>query len=726
MEKAEAFRDRLGALRRLPASARISLLDELLGACSPDEAGPVVLALLDLAIVPSDERPRTSAPRLIRLVGHVRGRARAGEHLAALAAIIRRWDRVPDDLRHVVMVAGRGRFAAAAAGLAASNDPGDRMSVCELASEVGDLSLAPVLATLFSDREATIASASERALMRLSFIGASVDPQRGQERADEDGRGEDRTDDAVRDALVASVASVMACAARERRRPALMGAMALLDLATLARARAGVEHALGAWMLGADEEARSALRNTLRASDSTLARRRALEWLSTDALGAAALERLARARTPAEHECVLTRSHLLAHPARARRAAMLGRAGRAADPGAAALPAFLPAPQDVPNLSLAARRGLPRYLRASGAGVEARRRVIEPLLADDDPLVRHACTRTAPPGALADLCFDPDARVARSAMLSWSLVGERAGGPAPGRRLALRADAGREKLLARLARSPHAPVRAVARQEIELLAWFDPRVPAARAAARRRLAREPEALVADLRAVLLSGAPEDRVAAVQAVRGLSLHACVERELLGLCDAAADGPRARVAATALAALAELGTDAATQAVTRHVGVADARVRANAVEGVGILLRAAADPSMMRSRLIELKDDPHHRVRANAVRALLVRPGSLVEGRPGGGRVYEPAAVDSLLAMLSDVRAEHRLAGAWVAGRVLPFDGAARLGQRWAEVSVRVHDLSTDDADPRVRVRAAQCAGLLRARLRSEPAAAGVGR
>jgi len=713
MIDAEAFRHRLGTLERLKPVVRVALLNELLSACGPEEAGPVSLGLLDLAIVPADERPRAGVPRLIRLMAYARRRGRAGIHAGALRSLVRLWVKVPQDLRRVVLVAGRGRLGAAGAELARSADACDRSGVCELALEAGELSLAPVLAGLFEDQEASVAASAERALVRLAFLGSGLDPETGESAAvparDD---GEPAADEI--DSLRRSIAAVVGSAARERRRGVLVGAMALIGPADVAAARAGRGNVLAAMLLSEDAALRTALRNALRWSDGPLARRRALEWLSIEALGASALERLARARSIVEHECVLSRAHLLANPARARRAAMLGRAAGGTESGGSG-PAFVPAPEDVASLSRTARRGLARFVRTTAAVPGVVRHVIEPLTADADAVARHSCTGVAPPTLLADLTLDPDERVARTAMLAWSLVGERGGGAGP--RPALRADAGRERLLTRLARSPHESIRALARHEISLLAWLDPRSPQGRASARRRLMAEPETLLADLRAVLLAGEPDDRIAAIQTVRTLCLHAGVERELLGLCEAAADGPRARVAATALAALAELGTDAAARAVTHHVGVADARVRANAVEGVGVLLRTGRDGDSMRSCLVELRDDPQHRARANALRALLARPGSQVEAR-GGVRVYEPAAVGSLLAMLADERPEHRLAGAWVAGRVLPFEGAARLGPRWAEVSVRMHELAAGDGDRRVRVRASQCAGLMRAKLRAQ--------
>ncbi len=707
MSDTEAFQRRLGLAARLKPLARIALLDETLAWCSPDEAGPVALGLVDLAIVPADESPRAGVPRLIRLMAHARRRRLSGVHTAALRSLVRRWGRIPADLRHVVLVAGRGRLSDVAASLARSVDPCHRASVCELALDAEEFSLAPALAGLFEDREASVAGAAERALARLSLLGANLDPETG-----EAAPGRERIEESDLDVVRASVAAVIPAAARERRRTVLVAAMALIEPADMARARAGRGDPVTALVFGDDETVRSAARNALRWSEGPLARRRALEWLSSEAVGAAAVERLARARTVAEHECVLCRVHLFAHPARARRAALLGRSIKP-EPGQSR-PSCVPAPEEVPALSVGARRGLARYLRAIDAPPGAARDVFEALTGDADAPARHACVRGAPPGVVADLTFDTDARVARGAMTAWSLVGERSVGRGPERRLALRADPARERLLVRLARSPHRCVRAMAREEISLLAWLDAATPQGRAAARRRWLADPGRFVAEMRAVLLTGEPQDRVAAIGVVRRLGLHAAVERELLGLCEAAAEGARARVAATAVGALAELGTHDAARAVVRHTSVADARVRANAVEGVGVLTRDGRGGEGGRALLVELKDDPQHRARANALRALLARPASALEER-GGVRVYEPAAVGSLLSMLGDARAEHRLAGAWVAGRVLPFEGAARLGPRWAEVSVRVHDMAGEDPDARVRVRAAQCAGLMRARL-----------
>src|SRR5262249_4116441 len=160
-------------------------------------------------------------------------------------------------------------------------------------------------------------------------------------------------------------------------------------------------------------------------------------------------------------------------------------------------------------------------------------------------------------------------------------------------------------------------------------------------AARRGLRADREGMVAQIRARLASPSADDQVSAIMMARHLGLQSDVELELLA---AASASSAERVCATAAAALAESGTPAAGQAVRRLVRPPAGRVRANAVDG---LLRAPGivDAAAYGAAL-DLRGDACHRVRANALRGLLVC-----------ARGYEPEAAESLASMLGDDRPLH---------------------------------------------------------------------
>jgi HEAT repeat protein len=72
----------------------------------------------------------------------------------------------------------------------------------------------------------------------------------------------------------------------------------------------------------------------------------------------------------------------------------------------------------------------------------------------------------------------------------------------------------------------------------------------------------------------------------------------------------------VLATGLSCLGKLGRESAVSSLQNFLSHSDSRVRANAVEGIHVLL----GPEKPKPMLEPLLDDPHHRVRSNAILAL----------------------------------------------------------------------------------------------------------
>jgi hypothetical protein len=285
---------------------------------------------------------------------------------------------------------------------------------------------------------------------------------------------------------------------------------------------------------------------------------------------------------------------------------------------------------------------------------------------------------------MREWCFDSDAWVAGSATLR--LTGQ-----------------GSDGVMERLVRSPHAWVRRLAREEGERRdPWRGARSELSRLAARRILREDRPAMVNQVRARLASSNADEQVAAIMMARHLGLQADLELELLA---AASGSSGERVCATATAALSEVDTPAAGQAVRALVRHPVDRVRANAVDG---LLRSPGVGDVAAyGAALELRGDPCHRVRASALRGLLVC-----------ARGYEPEAAESLASMLGDDRPLHRLAGLWAVERVLLGPaGGGLVASKWNELAGRVADLAKSEPESPVRARAVRCASRMLARMRS---------
>jgi hypothetical protein len=410
----------------------------------------------------------------------------------------------------------------------------------------------------------------------------------------------------------------------------------------------------------------------------------------------ACAERLSRAASATEHEGVLSRWHLSLNPRRGAKVAM-------------------PTPQELSTLSADARTGAAK-LAPGAVGRDQARTVLSPLLGDPDPLVRHAASLAAGPAELPDFTFDAHDSIAASAARRWSLAGLRS---AKGS-LLLRAvetdDGTRRRLAAALSRAPTSAVRHVGCRDLAAYDWAVDPSPAARVAARHMLARDPEGATRRLIDELDSSDARRRLGAIGVIRALSLHEVFAGRLLAIArdettpvnpappNPAAGSTDARLRATAVSALGDASmlvsasSRQAQQAIQDCLHDADARVRANAVEAVARRVRhspGTSDHELLT--LLELKDDGAHRARANALRGLL-------ESAAG-----EPS-IEGVHAMLADERPLHRLAGVWLAGRVLPGVKPV-IAARYGELVGAVNLMAEKDADEHVRRRAVHAAALM---------------
>lgn len=688
-----------------------------------DEAGALAVELVEMAV------PPTGGPIFDRR------RERADAALEALAGL---WERLPDEARDLAVRVGEGRWSEAIRGvLRRSQDPVETRGAILLAAGLGDPELAAALVSGLDHGDAAAVRAAEIGLLGMSLRARGIEPERIVPEIPEADLGVLRgppIDGAVaRAALDTHLADAGWAFGRHQRRLVLIAALASLDLSGLSAARRDQSGASGpARLLRLVQESshgsHRALRQILRWSACPLVRGRALLLLSEPAIAAAALERVSRSESADEHRAVLEAAHLALRPARRRLLSMVrvriaSGAGRAAMRRTIAPGQVLPDPAAWARIGEQGRRGAALLAGLVEADDEARSRLMEDALSDGDEPLRLRAVSVLARSQIGDYCLDERACIARSALLRWSGAGLGVRG---------RAEPGERARLSRLlTRSPHASVRALAWQDVSRETPWRPGSAASRCAAWRLALRERDHFLGRLRALVregldrsgadgsgrwgrAGGGSPDAIAAIGVARRLDLCRLITPELAELVDPGrAAAPR--VAATAAAALGDVGDAVSRGALRRALEHPDARVRANAVEAMGSQRLTVEDATTGRDRdygvLVELRGDPHHRVRANAIRALLRLPPACPRERRArrgsvvveAARMYEPAAVEALTRMLADGRPEHRLAGAWLAGRVLP-GGRSRVGEAWAGLSTRIVEMGTADPEGAVRARA----------------------
>jgi hypothetical protein len=563
--------------------------------------------------------------------------------------------------------------------------------------------------------------------------------------------------------------------ASHRRRGVMLVVMALLDRRTLAQApSSALREVEGVRSVLRDPQhpAHDALLSVLRSRGGPEARLRALEWLSEPAVARAAVGRLARAQRPADHAIVLESAHVLLRPSRraalTRHALLLRERQKGkhtssekpqgdAQQGSSDSP--IPDAHTLRSLTSAQRAQLGRWLVACNMDAPTRRAALLPLLSDLDAGVRFSLLlgnvhtpHAAPSDMLSDLVLDVDPAVSRSAYLAWRDVCEarqtsnHSGNPSGN------LPSKTARTLAMLSRMPHENVRrhvamdaALGRDEVS---WEGPRALGVGMRASALEASSRPEFWARLAQALSGREPGEVMFGLDLLRRFPtpLIAGASHEVHHALSALAQRTDAwaRHAAQAVTILGLFFQPEARRAVQSALGHSDPRVRANAVEAWARHLRHGVHTQDARP-LLEWKGDAQHRVRASAIRVALVH-----ELMHGGGRVTalsgasasppntarqaaaqlyehviaEPAgaapgsvAAEAIAQMLTDDRPGHRLAGMWLAGKVLPAFGPLRLHARWPELVGRVAEAARFDADPSVRARAGSSARLIDASLRS---------
>jgi hypothetical protein len=434
--------------------------------------------------------------------------------------------------------------------------------------------------------------------------------------------------------------------------------------------------------------AHTAMRQMILESREPAIRRQLLFWMTVPEMAPVAIGALMRFRDTGRLADVLMSGHLLALGP-VRRA--LGRVAHV-DP-------LLPSESDLDSLPTGARRHLPVWVAALPLTREAQARMLARIAATGDPITRLAALRqliavsgapaSAPPAAdgvcaaIERLCRDADEGIARTAL----------------RHLLCLRWVGLPRLLLQLTGDcAHESVRALAARELAptgfLWLWNTwPTLPRPRRiAAAKALVKLGDHMHEQLGRRLTNADRHTQCRAADMIAQLNQGALFESALIAL----ARGSDARLAATAVRALASAESEEAGHALEASLAHSDTRVRANAVEALG-RRRATA----VIGRLREMAGNDENRPRANAI-------GQLINARAKDGR-------EQLVGMLADVRSRHRISALWLVER------ADR-----ADLSAEVAEMALTDPDASVRARAAQTLRLLvqnmRKPLRIDPAPA----
>ncbi|HEX2837168.1 MAG TPA: hypothetical protein VHN77_03470 [Phycisphaerales bacterium] len=744
---------RLKQARKLSALAQASLLREALLAvpmCGDvEKATPYAWALLELATLPAI---KPSGPAWSPLRAWAERRVRAAD--AALAGVVACWGACGPDVRAAAMGVGKNRWEAACRTALADSRSQVRRAAARAIAEIGSPELSTIAASIVQDSDPEIARWGELALVGMVVTSRSGLWSEGEHEAWRRAADEPLWTGVVRaDAgrwglreeasLAAALASALRTFDQHRRRGVLLGALLFCDR-SLVRGMLR-DRAVGVLEVVTSREhpAHGPVMSLLRARALPTGRLRALEWLPFPAAKRAAVARLARADGPFDHELVLSAAHLCARPARLAALSSIKATGRTVATQGASAPARVLLPATAPlasgaviaTLTRDARRLAPLWARSIGATGPERHAALEGLLADEDPLVRMACVRHGVYTLRMDQVLDVDERVSRTAYVAWS-ADEDARREWGSDKDAAARRAERSRLLALFSRLPHPRVRSLAAIDRAFDSdAFSPALPIASvsgvATAYRALATDRAAFTNDLRARLSDprnvGGGWSR--AMHLARRLGVAEDVElhvRAIATSVERSAD--HLRNVAQAVTVLGDVATPTSHAALVSTLAHDDARVRANAVEALAKHARfmpvsaLGAKPVAQPPQHLwaELKTDAHHRVRANAVRAALVAAVSGDAPRREQA-LFEVKAdavgsgVDALASMLSDDRTMHRLAGAWLAWKVLPAGGPLRLHERWPEMVGRIAEVAQSDAEPKVRARAARCAQLVEASL-----------
>lgn len=528
-----------------------------------------------------------------------------------LVGLIRHYHQLAEPARQRVL-ATAGTLGGACQRVGGSADRQARLNMVEIV-EAGSLArLAYLLTGQLRDDDGPLSKAAAAALLRLTRryliepIGESS----------EAGPADRETIAALRKA----VGEACGRFERHRRRDVLLAAVCFApDLGPTIE-----KHAVEP-----EGVATKALSGLISNGEDVLVRRQLLALACWEGLGPAVTLALREGEAGSALACVLERGHFLVAP-------QVRRAVRCASRGGRLAPGWSQAAEWPDGV----RRWLWRWLDAAGSDVTAGTALAGGIAADGRRIDRLRAARwlsrqddAQAAEVLATLCFDPEAAVARVALL----------------RLIAGQWSGLNGLMLRLVASEHASVRRIVERHIAPIGFErlwqnwgrlseEDQVKAGRA-----LVRIDPGFGRKLWQKLRAGEAGSRLQAVMMVRQLEQVSYYEAELRSLTRDADE----RVASAAVKALGESrGSGNSEAAVAAALVHRDDRVRANAVEALTQLDRVGA----YSGQLLALSEEAGNRSRATAIKALLEAPMS--------------EAVPKLRRMLCDGDERHRSSALWV--------------------------------------------------------------
>ncbi len=696
-------------MHRAPASVRLYALSSTLPWASPHESQDVALELLDLALAQPKAR---------------------GEAFASLA---RAWTGLSEDARSTSLAAMAGHWGDVSISLERGGLERDGASIALFCRHAARSEMAPLVAGLVRAGEESVAQAGERAL--LAMVDACLETSRAESGAQAAAPRSAWIEQ--RDVIERAIVDLLGDFPTHRRRGVALAAAAMLDHWALANSSRAGRGALASAMGTLTPETASALRLVVRTGREPQTRERAWLWMgffgAEDPMGLAASDRVGVAHSIEDHEALLRKWHWVHQPRRAARwRALASAAATHAPPGPTKADAHRgvpwPSAKQFSSLSAPARRGVVKLSAQTDRSASLAAMLESAALTDPDAAFRLACAASLEPERLRDLTLDSTSAVAHPALTRWlSGPAARGGGLASGVKTHAASDpvhAERVRILSALLRSEDPWIRLVAQSELLAGQAWSAATPASRRAAAVALRRDHAGFLDSLRLRMRHAQAPERTRALALVRALGLADELLPELLELANAseADDGP---VVPTAISVLRASHHPEALAAVRHAMGHARARACSNAIEaaisqdaprgpGGDLLVRDAE----LYERLIELKTDPRHRVRATAIRELLRAAATRSHAVPSkastpgvrgiAARTNEPAATNELRAMLGDERPMHRVAALWAVERVALGPGLTSLAQDWNAIASKVASLSREDEEPTVRFRAARVA------------------
>lgn len=415
------------------------------------------------------------------------------------------------------------------------------------------------------------------------------------------------------------------------------------------------------------------LRTRLRRSKHPATLKLALQWVKYPTIAAAALDRIYQDASTAT-SCLIASSELILHPLRQRlldhEASSYTSVVTNIDPGMARCGI-----------------GLLRLLEVSSTSSASIEQAAQKLFSSESPIVRVASLSHLPGVRARDAQFSKNGTESLSAMLRTHWGAQTHGVHDPSKQadisLLLRHADERVRRCAKSIQIPTELRRALGRSS------------------------ESEDIVPLLREALLTAHAIDKTRAMQFAASLGMADDLLPEIITIATSQlpieTHDQNAQVDLEAQAALRAQAI--ATHLIGQSTAIPEAqsalalclksrddRVRANAVEALHSLARNSPTHTPIHGLcyacMIEHKSDDHQRVRANAIRNLLVFDHQVGRTRTREASIYDTAGVMSLETMLHDQREPHAISAMWIARR-LAYSGQWRtISSRWKSLADRV--------------------------------------